>query len=194
MYKNFIQQEVPKVTVKKDGSVKPVTFTHINAAYDFQVRNRSVKSLPAIFLLVLAMFNYFFSYSFKSGYESYHESVSLANPKISEINCEIPGSMVLATYSILMVLLTGSLTIAVYTLAFLYKITCLLCVVICPVTVYGCKKAYHDMPRDFAHYAGEFDFEFDSEAPPSCNHISISPESIPRTHNAMTRVEQNTTG
>ena len=83
MHKNSLQEEVTNPTTKKDFATKTVKFTTKNSAYDFPLRYNSLKSLPATFLLLLGILNYFFSYSFKNGYKSYQELLSLPNSDLA---------------------------------------------------------------------------------------------------------------
>ena len=82
--------------------------------------------------------------------------------------------------------MSGSLTLAIYTLAFVQKLVFALCTICCPVTVVSFKKWKRDMPRDFSHYANEFDFEIDDEAYPVCYPEVNSQISTISTHIAKT--------
>jgi len=78
----------------------------------------------------------------------------------------VAGSKTLAVYSLACVLGTGSAILGIFGLAFVYKITHLVSVLICPVSILRCKKRYHNKQLDFSHYQDEFDFMIGEE--PNC--------------------------
>ena len=114
-----------------------------NTAYDFQQRYDTIKSLPALALLILGFLDFAFSFAFKNSFEAFRDGPG---------TCEVAGSAILATYSLFFVLGSTCAILAIFTAAFIYKITHLLSVLICPFVMVGCKKRYHKKPRDFSHY------------------------------------------
>ena len=92
------------------------------------MRNDTRRSLPAKLLLVLALVNYLFSFAFKNGYDSYLES----GVKGGQQDCVIPGTFITATYSVVLVMGSGSLAMGLIALGYLYKIVHLLALLICP--------------------------------------------------------------
>ena len=56
---------------KKDNRPIEVVTTVRATTYDYALRHDTNLSLPAMFLLVLGIFNYIFSYSFVGGYNEY---------------------------------------------------------------------------------------------------------------------------
>ena len=121
--------------------------------------------MPAKALLVLAVVNYAFSFAFNEGYASYLEA-SAAHWKGNEkAACVIPGSFALANYSFFLVMGSGSLTLGYIALSFLFKLSHLLCLLICPMLVVCTKKRHHKIPRDFSNFANEFEFDCDEEPP-----------------------------
>ena len=163
-----LQNQQPVVVCKKDGTVrrviKPVRGQA--SAYDFKMRNDTIRSLPSLCLLILACANYLFSYYFKSGIDSYDSAVSAAVKLAPALNCEIAGFSVLANYSFLFVLVPGSLTLLAYTCALLQKVFAALSVIICPVAVTKCRKRSRGMPLNFENYENEFEFELDDDEVP----------------------------
>ena len=45
-------------------------------AYDYQMRNSSIKSMPSLFFLVMAIFNFLFSFTMKDGYSAYSVAIT----------------------------------------------------------------------------------------------------------------------
>ena len=123
-----------------------------------------------MFLLILAISNFFFSFAVRNTYNNFAEVESVA----ANSSCVIPGALVLASYCIYLVLGSGLFVISLYVLAFLVKITHLLASLICPIKVVACKKTWHKKPRDFSHYLGEFDFTVDLEDEPACYPARLS--------------------
>jgi len=149
---------------KKTGETHRVTIATDNTAYDFQLRYESIKSLPSLFLLVLGLANFGFSFAFKSSYYSYSDLAFVEK----HTNCTVPGSSVLAFYSIVLVLCSGAMLLAIIGCAFLVKITHLLSVHFCPIKIVALKKNWHKKPRDFAHFNDEFDFVIGDNEQPVC--------------------------
>jgi len=83
-----------------------------------------------------------------------------------EIACVIPGSFTLATYSFVLVMGSGSMTLCYIAASFLFKIAHLLGLLICPLVMQVNKKKHHKIPRDFSNYANEFNFDCDDD--PAC--------------------------
>ena len=156
------------IVCKKDGTVRRVVkpVRGQASAYDFKMRNDTIRSLPSLFLLLLATANYIFSYYFKSGINSYDFSVSEAVKLAPALNCDIAGFSVLANYSFLFVLVPGTLTLLAYTCAFLQKIFAALSVIICPVAITKCRKLTRGVPLNFENYENEFEFEMDDDEEP----------------------------
>ena len=103
-----------------------VIVTKKNTAYDFQLRYQSHRSVPAKVLLALALINYMFSFAFYEGYESYLEASAAKWGGKDELACVIPGAFVLAYYSLVFVMGSGSLVVCFFVASGLYKITHLL--------------------------------------------------------------------
>ena len=142
-----------------------LTISKTTTAYDFHMRNDSIRSVPAKLLLVLAIVNYLFSFAFMNGYDSYTEANKNNENGAEKTNCVIPGAFSLATYSMIFVMGSGSLILAYLVLAGLFKIVHILMLQISPMCVMIVKKRYHNVPRTFNHYGNEFNFECDQEAP-----------------------------
>lgn len=161
-------QHQPVVITKKDGTVRHVVkpVTGRASAYDYKLRNDTIRSLPSLFLLLLATANYFFSYCFKSGIDGYNSAVGAAVAQAPGLNCDIAGFPVLAYYSIYLVLVPGTFTLMIYSLAFLQKLFTALFVQICPVTVTKCRKRTKGVPLNFSNYENEFEFDFDHSEEP----------------------------
>ena len=62
-----------------------------------------------------------------------------------------------------LVLGSGSIILASYVLAFLFKISHLVSVLVCPICMTSCKKKNKKIPVDFSHYVGEFEFVCSTE-------------------------------
>ena len=114
-----------------------------NTAYDYHLRYETLKSWPSRFLIVIALLNYAFSFSFNGAYKEYIEQPAMAQ---QESNCAVPGAFFLANYSLFVVLGSGSFVIAVIVGAFSWRIVHLLCVVLCPVKTTSCFKKLHKVP------------------------------------------------
>ena len=76
------------------------------------------------------------------------------------------GAQLLALYSMVFVLGSGSLTLTIYVASLLRKVVALLTVLLCPLCVTRCRKRMGAIPQDFEHFVGEFDFEVDLEDAP----------------------------
>jgi len=159
---------------KKTGQTFKIEIAMKDTSYDFQQRFETLKSLPALGLFGLGVINYIFSFAFKGSYEAFNDLPAVVN---DPNGCTVPGANILAFYSIVLVMGTGSSILGVFGLAFLYKIINLLAVVICPVTMVSCKKKLHNKPKNFSHYENEFDFSIDYNEDPEC-HPGIVTQSL----------------
>ena len=139
--------------------------TKKNTAYDFQLRRESIKSVPAKVLFVLAFINYAFSFAYNEGYESYLEASAAKWNGNDEIGCVIPGAYVLSMYSFVLVMGSGSLVVCFFVASGIFKITHLLSLQCCPVSITFCKKKARTIPRDFSNYATEFDWNAEDYEP-----------------------------
>ena len=116
-------------------------------------------------LLFLGLVNYAYSFAFWHNYSDYlQRETVLENP-----GCLIPGLSVLASYSMFLVMVVGSLVLGIFTLAFLFKLSFLLSVLICPISVTNCRKKRRDIPLDFEHYVNEFNFSVGDDEEPECH-------------------------
>ena len=120
--------------------------------YNFWLQNDHLRSWPALSLLIVSICNFVFSGIFALGFQRYHSTILM--PAIEQVNCEIPGSFMLATYSIFLVLSTGTICLAVFLFSLLYKITFLVATLICPVRLTNTRRNWLGFPSNsFDHYA-----------------------------------------
>ena len=131
--------------IKKTGEMATYDISVKQASYDMNLRNDATKSWPAKTLLILGLVNYAFSFVFKNAYESYTRERYIVY-KLEQTVCDVPGSYSLASYSIIFVLGIGSFTIGMYTIAGVIRISHLLAVVICPMSIMRFKKSWHKVP------------------------------------------------
>ncbi len=68
-----------------------------------------------------------------------------------------------------LVMILGSLVLGVFTLAYLYKISFVLSVLICPLCITKCRKKSNKIPLDFEHFVDEFDFTVGDDEEPACH-------------------------
>lgn len=176
MFKRNSRTFVTQIVVtKKDGSVVQTPVKPLkgrSSAYDYKMRCDTIKSLPSVFLLVLGSLNYFFSYYFMQGMNDYTSAVSKVNTNtnddnLKQLECDVSGARVLATYSVFMVLIPGSLTLITYVSSFLFKFFDALIAQICPVSFVNCKRRRRGLPLDYSRFANEFDFEIDLDEEPN---------------------------
>eukprot|EP00354_Favella_ehrenbergii_P010815 CAMPEP_0170465968 /NCGR_PEP_ID=MMETSP0123-20130129/10115_1 /TAXON_ID=182087 /ORGANISM="Favella ehrenbergii, Strain Fehren 1" /LENGTH=214 /DNA_ID=CAMNT_0010732001 /DNA_START=379 /DNA_END=1023 /DNA_ORIENTATION=- len=146
-------------------------------AYDYWVRSSSVWTCSAFLFLFVAIINYLFSFAYLQVFWRYREAKKMV-PELDGQNCEIPGMFILSAYSTLIVFCTGTLCIAVYVLAFVYKILHLILSLVSPIGLSNLKRGWMGHPnRDFSHYENEFDFEANpSEQPDYWN--AMGPEKM----------------
>ena len=71
----------------------------------------------------------------------------------------IPGSHILATYSLFIVHGISTLVIIIYSMALLLKFVYMGTALACPMCIVRLKLRYYNLPMDYEHYRGEFDFE-----------------------------------
>ena len=135
-------------------------------------------------MLFLGLVNYVYSFAFWSNYSDYlsRETV-LENP-----GCDIPGLTVLASYSMFLVMIIGSIVLGIFVLAFLQKLSFLLSVLICPVTITNCRKSWRKVPLDFEHYADEFNFTVGDDEEPEC---AFEPPSSPTEGTKLTHKKRS---
>jgi len=83
-------------------------------------------------------------------------------PELDTLNCEIPGMMIILSYSTFLVMISGVFCLLVYLLAFMIKISHLLLSLACPIWLSKWKHNWRGIQKkDFSQYEGEFDFEYD---------------------------------
>ena len=121
--------------------------------YDYQMRIESVMSKSGLFLLLLAVFNYFFSFAYKRAYDAYMNS--------SAAICPVPGASILASYSIFLVMGVGTLALGLVIVAFLHKLYILLYTLYCPLDALRKEQKRGTLPTDFSQYLNEFDYAID---------------------------------
>ena len=141
---------------KKDGTVREVVrpVKGLRYAYDYKMRSDTIRSLPSVAFVILALLNYSFGYYFKSGMQDYASAESKA---VLEPDCSIPGSSVLSYYSQIMVLVPDTAALLAFVLAFFVKFTNALILQLCPGAFNRCIKRCRGLPHQpYSHYENEF--------------------------------------
>ena len=126
--------------------------------HEFWLRFDTLKTYSSLLLLVFGILNYFFSFFFALGFHRYHSSLDHQ----SRVNCEVAGAFPLISYSVFLILPSGSMCLIIYILAGFYKIFHLALLQICPVRITNLKQDWNGIPTaNYDHYKGQFDFEVD---------------------------------
>ena len=136
------------------------TMQNVSPHHDYlwKTRELSLKSWIGYPTLLVGMTNYVCSMVYIREYVKYNSSVE--DNELDAIKCEIAGSWVIVSYCSLFQVMLGSLTVLLFVLSFLLK-ACHAIGFAFPMITTRFKKSWWGIPRDFGHYANEFDFRCD---------------------------------
>lgn len=142
------------------GQKGGITINSVAPEYDYnwQVRDRSLRSCIGYVTLLGGFANYGCSIAYIYAYWAYTQAVEANN--LDSITCEITSSWAILSYCTLFQALLGSLCCLIFISSCCYK-SCHALGFICPVFTTRIKKTFKGLPRRYTHYINEFDFECD---------------------------------